>query len=105
MLQAKCTPPPAPSPPAPAPPELLHHPGSVFKSEIMDGFLSSWCLNDHIDLPDKMGSFSSGATTPMVVKKGIKKTFHTQNKYKDKIITSGQYFEFKVSKRPYRRAQ
>ena len=46
------------------------------KSEIMDGFWSSRCLNDHIDLPDKIGSFLSGAATSMVVKNGIKKTFH-----------------------------
>merc|ERR1712074_418812 len=45
------------------------------KSEIMDVFWSSRCLNDHIDLPDKIGSFSSGATTSMVVKNGTKKTF------------------------------
>merc|ERR1712030_140760 len=46
------------------------------KSEIMDGFWSSRCLNDPIDLPDKMRSFLSGAATPMVVKTGTKKTFH-----------------------------
>ena len=45
------------------------------KSEIMDGFWSSRCLNDRIDLPDKIGSFSSGATTSMVVKNGTKKNF------------------------------
>jgi len=39
----------------------------------MDGFFSSRCLNDRIDLPDKIGSFLSGATTPMVVKNGTKK--------------------------------
>jgi len=39
----------------------------------MDGFWSSRCLNDRIDLPDKIGSFLSGATTPMVVKNGTKK--------------------------------
>ena len=36
------------------------------KSEIMDGFWSSRCLNSHIDLPNKIGSFLSGTTTPMV---------------------------------------
>ena len=41
----------------------------------MDGFWSSRCLNNRIDLPDKIGSFSSGATTSMVVKNGTKKTF------------------------------
>merc|ERR1711984_28888 len=43
------------------------------KSEIMDGFWSSRCLNDRIDLLDKIGSFLSGSTTPMVVKNGTKK--------------------------------
>ena len=38
------------------------------KSEIMDGFLSSWCLTERMYLPDKIGSFLSGATTPLVVK-------------------------------------
>ena len=38
------------------------------KSEIMDGFWSSRCLNDCIDVPDKIGSLSSGTTTSMVVK-------------------------------------
>ena len=48
------------------------------KSEIMDGFWCSRCLNDRIDLPDKIGSFLSGATTPMVVKNFTKKLFHYQ---------------------------
>merc|ERR1712105_301053 len=39
----------------------------------MDGFWSSR-FNNHIDLPDKIGSFSCGATTSMVVKNGTKKT-------------------------------
>ena len=37
-------------------------------SEIMDGFWCSRCLYNHIDAPDMMGSFSGGATTPLVVK-------------------------------------
>ena len=41
----------------------------------MDGFWSSRCLNYGIDLPDKIGSISSGATTSMVVKNGTKKSF------------------------------
>merc|ERR1712030_58187 len=45
------------------------------KSEIMDGFWSSRCLNDPVDLPDKIGSFLSGAATSMVVKNGTKKNF------------------------------
>ena len=39
----------------------------------MDGFWCSRCLNDRIDLPDKIGSFLSGTATPIVVKKGTKK--------------------------------
>ena len=41
----------------------------------MDRFWSSRCLNYHIDVPDKIGSFSSGATTSIVVKNGTKKFF------------------------------
>ena len=37
-------------------------------------FWSKRCLNYHIDIPDKIGSFSSGTTTSMVVKNGTKKT-------------------------------
>ena len=42
---------------------------------IVGGFWSSRCLNYHIDMPDKIGSFSSGATTSLVVKNGTKKNF------------------------------
>ena len=42
------------------------------KSEIMDGFQCSRCQNDCIDLPNKIGSFASGATTHLVVKSGTK---------------------------------
>ena len=45
------------------------------RSEIMDGFWSSRCLNDRIDMPHKIGSFSSGTITSMVVKNATKKTF------------------------------
>ena len=41
----------------------------------MDGCWTSRCLNYCIDVPDKIGSFSSDATTSMVVKSGTKKTF------------------------------
>ena len=41
----------------------------------MDGFCSKRCLNYRIDVPDKIGSISSGSTTSMVVKNGTKKTF------------------------------
>ena len=49
------------------------------KSEIMDGFWSSRCLNDPVNLPDKIGSFLSGAATSMVVKNGTKKNFSPKN--------------------------
>ena len=65
----------------------------------MDRFWSSRCINYHLDLPDKIGLFLSGTPASFVVKNGTKKTFHTQkNKNKDKIITSRQILEFKVSK-------
>ena len=38
----------------------------------MDGFWILRCLKKRIALPDKIGSFLSGATTPMVVKNGTK---------------------------------
>ena len=41
----------------------------------MDGFCSSRCLNYRIDVPNKIGSISSSATTSMVIKNGTKKTF------------------------------
>ena len=41
----------------------------------MDGFWILRCLKKRIDLPDKIGSFLSGASTPMVVKNGTKKLF------------------------------
>ena len=44
----------------------------------MEGFWILRCLKKRIDLPDKIGSFLSGATTPMVVKNGTKKLFHYQ---------------------------
>ena len=42
---------------------------------IVDRSWSSRCLNYHIAVPDKIGSFSSGATTSIVVKNGTKKNF------------------------------
>ena len=39
---------------------------------IVDGSWSSRCLNYCIDMPDKIGSFSSGTTTSIVVKNGTK---------------------------------
>merc|ERR1711984_20706 len=55
------------------------------KSEIMDGFWSSRCLNDRLDLPDNIGSFLSDAATSMVVKNGTKKNFSPKKKKKKKI--------------------
>merc|ERR1712030_101019 len=54
------------------------------KSETMDGFWSSRCLNDPVDVPDKIGSFLSGAATSMVVKNGTKKIFSPKKKKKKK---------------------
>ena len=45
---------------------------------IVDGSWSSRCLNYHINMPNKIGLFSSSAHTSMVVKYGTKKTFHTK---------------------------
>ena len=42
------------------------------KSEQMDGFWCSRCLNDHIDVPNMIWSFSGAATTPLVVKSWTK---------------------------------
>ena len=39
----------------------------------MDGFLCSRCLNDHINLPDMIGTFASGAKASLVAKNCIKK--------------------------------
>ena len=54
---------------------LLNFLKTTIKWPIMDRFWSSRCLNYHIDVPDKIGLFSSGATTSMVVKNWTKKTF------------------------------
>ena len=56
-------------------PNLLNFFQTTIKCSIMDGFWSSRCLNYCIDVPDKIVSFSSGATTSMVVKNGTKKNF------------------------------
>ena len=57
---------------------LQNGPEGPIKSEIMDGFWCSRCLNDRIDLPDKIGSFLSGTATPMVAKNVTKKLFYYQ---------------------------
>ena len=46
----------------------------------MDGFWILRCLKKRIDLPDKIASFLSGATTPMVVKNGTQKNSPTNDK-------------------------
>jgi len=48
-------------------------------SAIMVGFLSSRCLNDRLDLLDKVGLFTGSTTTPLVVKIG---TNHLNEKLK-----------------------
>ena len=55
------------------------------KSEILNKFQSLSCLNNWLDLHNKIGSFAGGTTTPLIVQSGTKKYFTT----KDKGITSG----------------
>ena len=38
-----------------------------------DGFWCSRCLNDHVEVPDMIGSLPSGATASLVAKNGTKK--------------------------------
>ena len=45
----------------------------------MDGFWSSRCPSDHIDQPDKIGTFISGTASPLLVKNGTKQTFIEQS--------------------------
>ena len=62
-------------PPPPTPPVPYFFCSILFMSkgsEIMEGFWCSRCLKDHIDVPDIIGSFSGGATTPLVVKSWTK---------------------------------
>ena len=70
------------------------------KSEIMDGFWSSRCLNDRIDLPDKIGLFLSGAATSIVVKNGTKKNFSPKNTKNDKNSYKGSSNKKKLENRP-----
>ena len=46
------------------------------KSTPVDRFQSLRCLNDRIDLPDMIGTLSSGATNSLVTKIGTKKYIH-----------------------------
>merc|ERR1711984_24288 len=70
------------------------------KSEIMDGFWSSRCLNDPVDLLDKIGSFLSGAATSMVVKNGTKKNFSPKNTKNYKNSYKGSSNKKKLENRP-----
>ena len=45
------------------------------KSELIDGFWRSRCLNNHIDLSNMIGIFASGATASLVGKIGTKNLF------------------------------
>ena len=65
------------------------------ESEIMDGFWCSRCLNNHINLPDMIGSFLSGATTSMVVKNESRKNYWPlhKNASKDVYHLSSSYIE------------
>ena len=55
---------------------LILHPLQLSITQpIMDGFWCSRCLNDRIAVPEMMGSFSGGSTTPLVVKSGTKQAW------------------------------
>ena len=51
------------------------------------------CLNNFIDLPEKIGSFASGAKASLVAKNGTKNHYTTV----DKFIASGQILVLEVS--------
>ena len=44
----------------PPPQELLHHLCQSIESEIRDKFWSSWCLNDCLEVLNRIGSFAFG---------------------------------------------
>ena len=54
---------------------MQNHTFLPIKSELIDGFWCSRCLNDRIDLPELIGSLASGANTSLVAKNETKKTF------------------------------
>ena len=55
---------------------LILHPLQLSITQpIMDGFWCSRCLNDRIAVPEMMGSFSGGSTTPLVVKSGTEQAW------------------------------
>ena len=47
--------------------------------EIIDGFLCSRCLNDRINLPDVIGTFTCGTNAFLVAKNGTKKVIPLQS--------------------------
>ena len=56
--------------------KIWPHLAESIESEIMDGFCCSRSLNDHIGLPNMIGSFASGATRSLVAKNRNKKLSH-----------------------------
>ena len=52
--------------------KIFPHLAQSIESEIMDRFLYSRCLGNHIELTDMIGSFGSSANASMVAKNGIK---------------------------------
>ena len=52
--------------------KIWPHLAESIESQIMDGFWCSRCLNDHINLPDMIGSFASGAIAFIVAKNWTK---------------------------------
>ena len=55
--------------------KILPHLAQSIESEIIDGFLCSRCLNDHIDVPNMIGPIASGATSSMLAKNGTKSLY------------------------------
>ena len=73
----------------------------------MDRFWHLRCLNNHNDIPDKIGSFASGPATSMVAKNGTKKLSQPFEELQCsnlefKLITpkpiSGTHFETNLSR-------
>ena len=76
---------------------LQNHTFLPIKSELMDGFWHSRCLNDHIDLPNIIRSLASGANASLVAKNWTKKTFQTLQF----SITILCYLEAEIDYRPF----
>ena len=51
---------------------IFSHLAQSIESEIIDRFLYSRCLGNHIELTDMIGSFANSANASMVAKNGIK---------------------------------